>query len=246
MREKKAKIVCLVPSWTETLLVAGAFVAGRTRFCIHPADLVADIPVVGGTKNLKLDEILQLAPDLVVMDQEENRLEMAEQLRASGIEIMASQVSGLQSAADFLQALSQKLNRPKLAEFSERYRNLEKKTFSRDKFLQNSVLEKNSDVPFEGIDYVIWRKPFMVIGAGTFISEIMAKIGIELTRSEKYPKVSPQELLSSYCLFSTEPFPFAGEFAVLTEQGFRGALIDGEKISWYGVRNLEFMESCAE
>ena len=102
MREKKAKIVCLVPSWTETLLLAGALVVGRTRFCIHPANLVADIPVVGGTKNMKLEDILRLEPDLVIMDQEENRLEMAEALKAAGIEVAASEVTGMRSAAAFL------------------------------------------------------------------------------------------------------------------------------------------------
>ena len=117
---------------------------------------------------------------------------------------------------------------------------------SRLKFVEKVVLEQNAPLPMEGIEYVIWRKPFMVIGQGTFITEILKKAGITLTRNEKYPKVTPEELLAAYCLFSTEPFPFAGEFAVLAEQGYRGALVDGEKISWYGIRNLEFMESCAE
>ena len=246
MREKKAKIVCLVPSWTETLLLAGAEVVGRTKFCIHPEAQVRLIAVVGGTKNMQLTEILKLQPDFVVLDQEENRLEMAEALKNAGIEMLISHVTDIQTAAAFLQELSLKLNLPRLSEFSKRYLKVAGKNVSREKFLQSSVLEKNADIPQTGMDYVIWRKPFMVIGKGTFISEILKMAGIIVSREEKYPKVTPEELLKCYCLFSTEPFPFAEEFPVLTEQGYRGALIDGEKISWYGIRNLLFMENILE
>jgi hypothetical protein len=246
MREKKAKIVSLVPSWTETLLRAGAFVAGRTRFCIHPADRVAEIPVVGGTKTLNLDEILRLQPDFVIMDKEENRLEMAEALQKAGIEIIASDVNDFESAAEFLQRLSVKLQLPELSFYSRRYLEVKNAKISREKFFNSCVLEKNAEIPQAEIDYVIWKKPFMVIGAKTFISAVMKTAGILLERPEKYPKLAPEELLKNYSLFSTEPFPFAEEFPQLTRQGYRGALIDGEKISWYGIRNLEFMESCAE
>ena len=72
------RVVSLVPSLTETLLECGVEVVGRTRFCIHPADKVADIPAVGGTKEVNWQRCLALEPDLVVMDKEENTLEMAQ------------------------------------------------------------------------------------------------------------------------------------------------------------------------
>ena len=46
------RVVSLVPSLTETLIDCGVNVVGRTRFCIHPADRVHDIPAVGGTKQV--------------------------------------------------------------------------------------------------------------------------------------------------------------------------------------------------
>lgn len=195
---------------------------------------------------MNLDELLRLEPDFVIMDKEENRLEMAEALQKAGVEVIASAVTDLDSAAAFLQILGAKLQLPELSGFAERYLALKTKKISREKFFKACVLEKNAEIPQSEIDYVIWRKPFMVIGAGTFISEVMKTVGVNLARTEKYPKLPPEELLKSYCLFSTEPFPFAKEFSALTQQGYRGALVDGEKISWYGIRNLEFMESCAE
>lgn len=72
------RIVSLVPSWTETLLAGGANVVGRTRFCIHPADQVAAIPKVGGTKDVDWEKVTALRPDLLVLDEEENTREIAE------------------------------------------------------------------------------------------------------------------------------------------------------------------------
>ena len=62
------RIVSLVPSSTETLLSLGAPVTACTRFCEQPG-----IPHVGGTKNPDIERIIELAPDFVVMDREENR-----------------------------------------------------------------------------------------------------------------------------------------------------------------------------
>jgi len=74
------RIVCLVPSVTELLCdlgLAGQLV-GRTGFCIHPRETVREIPKVGGTKDLKLDKIRELAPTHVVVNVDENRREDAE------------------------------------------------------------------------------------------------------------------------------------------------------------------------
>lgn len=241
MHQNQPKIISLVPSWTETLIVAGLNVVGRTRFCIHPGDLVSQIPVVGGTKNLKLDEILALKPDYVVLDKEENKKEMAEALEEAGIELLISHVESLQSAADFLELLGSKFNSDQLLRWGNEYRRLIGQKLSRKKLMNEAILKSTSEVDFNNIEYVIWKSPFMAIGQKTFISEVLALFDIQLKRNEKYPQVSEEELKKSYCLFSTEPYPFENDFQSLTENGFRAALIDGEKISWYGVRNLKFL-----
>ena len=69
-----ARIVCLVPSITELLCdlgLAGKLV-GRTGFCIHPRDVVATIPKVGGTKDVNIEKIRRLAPTHVVVNIDEN------------------------------------------------------------------------------------------------------------------------------------------------------------------------------
>ena len=244
MHEKKAKIVSLVPSWTETLLEAGVSVAGRTQFCIHPAELIRGIPAVGGTKNLRIDEIIALKPDFVILDKEENNAAMADALWAAKIETLVSHVSGIDSAAEFLEILAVQTGNSVLNEYALRYRNLPK--LSQKKFLDIVLLDQNCEPDFGCYDYVIWKNPFMVIGQDTFIADVFKRVGLDLHRPAKYPKIDPNELQKSFCLFSTEPYPFAKDFESLTREGFRGALIDGEKISWYGIRNLKFLELCAE
>lgn len=77
------RVVSMVPSWTETLLEAGRDAAdfelvGRTRYCVHPADLAASITAVGGTKEINWDRVSELKPDLVIFDREENPKSMAD------------------------------------------------------------------------------------------------------------------------------------------------------------------------
>jgi ABC-type Fe3+-hydroxamate transport system substrate-binding protein len=77
-----ARIVCLVPSITELLGdlgLAGSLV-GRTGFCIHPREVLASIPKVGGTKDVKIDRIRELAPTHVVVNVDENRLETVDEI----------------------------------------------------------------------------------------------------------------------------------------------------------------------
>lgn len=257
MLEKNAKILSLVPSWTETLIEAGVDVIGRTRFCIHPESKVKSIRAVGGTKNMQIDEILNLSPDLIILDQEENKKEMADVLIQNGIEIMSSHVTGLNTAADFLSELGQKLQNQKLQEYAQRYRDIlqNKGKINKDLFWnkvlmqgagdQNDLRQKlTNNSQIESVEYVIWKNPFMVIGKDTFIAEVMSLGGIQLSRAQKYPQVEESELKKSLCLFSSEPFPFTKYIDQLKAEGFRGALVDGEKISWYGVRNLTFLEDC--
>lgn len=68
------RIVSLVPSDTHSLIALGVRdrLVGRTRYCVAPEGQVEDLPIVGGTKDSDADAIAALAPDLVIVNQEEN------------------------------------------------------------------------------------------------------------------------------------------------------------------------------
>ena len=63
------RIVSLVPSTTETVAALGAAdrLVACTRYCIEPAELLRELPRVGGTKNPDREAIMACAPDLVVV-----------------------------------------------------------------------------------------------------------------------------------------------------------------------------------
>ena len=74
------RVVSLVPSATETMLALGVGPIGCTRFCDY-----ADATIVGGTKSIDFDAIVALEPDLVVVNDEENRLDDAQALIDRGL-----------------------------------------------------------------------------------------------------------------------------------------------------------------
>src|SRR4051812_42204682 len=112
------RIVSLVPSWTETLLATGLNVVGRTRFCIHPEQLVSSIPRVGGTKDWNWPAIQKLKPDLLLLDQEENPKFMAEQ---NEIPYMATHITSVESVAPELTRMAERLHSTKLAGLAQRW-----------------------------------------------------------------------------------------------------------------------------
>ena len=61
----KRRIVSLVPSITELLYSLGLNeeVVGITKFCVHPSSWLSSKKNIGGTKNLRIDDIINLQPD---------------------------------------------------------------------------------------------------------------------------------------------------------------------------------------
>ena len=229
------KVISLVPSWTETLVAAGVDVVGRTRFCIHPAEKIRNIPVVGGTKDLKIQVIQSLQPDFIVLDKEENTLAMSKELEQQGFKLLITHVLDISSCILGLELMSQKLNNQNLQDYADRYKRVIKNTSMMDQLKR--PLEKS-------FQYVIWRNPWMTASRHTFIGDVMSLLGVDLpVMPQRYPTLSDETIQQAYCFFSTEPYPFEKKWSEIQKLNLRGELIDGEAISWYGLRNLNYLES---
>lgn len=247
MLKNAPRVVSLVPSWTETLIAAGISVVGRTRFCIYPESHVQNISIVGGTKKIDIQKIKQIQPDFVLLDQQENTKQMAEELSSLGIKTLITNVTDFSSLRESLLFLDKNLGCPFLLQMAKRYDQAQKK-INKEIFLSQLILKGqfNWNSGKKSIEYVIWKNPFMVIGENTFIAENWKLIDIYMTHKEKYPKINENELKNSFCIFSSEPYPFLNYFDELVQNGFQGVVVDAEKISWFGIRNLNFLESCAQ
>ena len=82
LKETPKRIISLVPSQTELLVDLGLReqLVGITKFCVHPVELRKEVEIVGGTKEVKLERIAQLQPDLILCNKEENTFDMVTQL----------------------------------------------------------------------------------------------------------------------------------------------------------------------
>ncbi|GAA3708787.1 helical backbone metal receptor [Oceanisphaera sediminis] len=248
------RIVCLVPSWTETLIECGVNVVGRTRYCVHPADRVASLPVVGGTKDVQWNKVAALAPDMVIFDKEENTREMAD---SCPFPYLATDVKSVHDMPQTLTLLSQRLDSDALQELGVRYQAVltEKKPcspgvlplLSGDCASSTSVLHDQR--PWL---YLIWRRPFMSVGRDTFIHSIFEHLGFAgklLTFDDRYPTLETQWIREQnpVLLCSSEPYPFAGKLEQTREElKLDAVLIDGEPLCWYGIRSLRYLELIPE
>lgn len=233
------RLVSLCPSLTELLFALGAGdeLVGRTRFCIHPAERVGAVERVGGTKNPRIARIIELGPDLVLMNEEENRLEDAVALRAAGITVHASMPRTAPEAAGMVRSIGGAIGRAAAAE-----------SIARDIEMRAArVREAATGRPAVTYAYLIWRDPWMTVSDDTFVSGLLALAGgrnVFGARDDRYPAISPDELRAadpSRVLLSSEPFPFreahADELASLTGlPRERLQLVDGELLSWHGSR----------
>jgi ABC-type Fe3+-hydroxamate transport system substrate-binding protein len=236
------RIASLVPSVTELLfaLGLGPWVVARTGFCVHPADGVAALPKVGGTKDVNLAKLRRLAPTHALVNVDENRADTAEALRAfvpqvivthpcgpADVDALIAQIAGafaaLPGVADRAAALRAEL---------------------RDELAATTV---RADVP---VLYLIWRQPWMTVARDTYISRLLARVGWRTLPetcggehgAARYPTLLGDEPWLAgvrEVLLSSEPYAFTAEHVAHAQTlcpRARVRLVDGELLSWYGPR----------
>jgi len=227
------RIISLVPSQTELLVDLGLkkYLVGITKFCVHPEELREEIDIVGGTKDIHLDKIKQLKPDLILCNKEENTKEIVTSLQ----HIAPVHVSNIHNIEESLVLIKQygeifsiEKNAASLIEdIKEEYNSF-------TKFIENK--------PNRKIAYFIWRKPWMVAGGNTFINELLQLNHFKniFEATPRYPEVDLKDLKEvDLVLLSSEPFPFKEKHiqeltAYVSKDKIK--LVDGEYFSWYGSR----------
>ena len=230
------KIISLVPSITETLFDFGLTadeVIGRTKFCIHPSDLVSNVKIIGGTKNLNIDKIRSLKPELIIANKEENEKIQVEELMKD-FKVWVTDIETLQDNADFISELGKVLNKEDLA---KDYNQKIASVFNQIKVSQT-----------KRIAYLIWKNPYMTVGSDTFIHEVLQKLGFEnlFKNKKRYPEVSVEELKrADLILLSSEPFPFQQKHIDELRREIPNTeivLVDGEAFSWFGTHLMKVDE----
>lgn len=222
------KVISLVPSITEALFDLGLTeneIIGRTKFCIHPEDKIKNVPVIGGTKNINIDKIRAMKPDLILANKEENVKEQVEALM-DDFKVLLTNVENIEDNYYLLKTLGNLFNK------EERAQQFNLKIY-------DVLAQAKLSFPVKTA-YLIWKNPYMTIGSDTFIHKILSEIGFENIFKDKtrYPQIQMEDLADAdVIMLSSEPFPFKEkhiEEMKLSYPDKKIIIVDGEAFSWYG------------
>ena len=254
------RVVSLVPSETLNVFALGAGdrLVGRTRYCVAPEGQVERLPEVGGTKDVDVEAVAALEPDLVVCNQEENSRAHVEQLARLQLPVFVAFPRRVAEGLSHLARLARILG------VEEQSRDLLRRGLRALRELEAEPRPPPLDafVP-------IWMDPLMTVNADTFISDALALAGGRNVfadrerryplqadlggldarpageRDTRYPRVTMDEVAQrapQIVLLPDEPHPFSEADA----QVFRGSLpaakvvfCSGRDLSWYGARSVD-------
>ena len=227
------RIVSLVPSQTELLfaLGVGARVVGVTKFCLYPPEARRAATVVGGTKQVSFGAVAALRPDLIIGNKEENDQASIEPLAAE-FPVWLSDIVTLPDAGEMIRRVGALVQAgPAAAALA-------------DGIAAGFAGLPGASAPGPRVLYLIWRRPWMGAGAGTFIDAVLTAGGFVnvLADQPRYPTLTPAALAAlrpDVVLLSSEPYPFGAKHLAEVAARCPAArieLVDGEPFSWYGAR----------
>ncbi len=257
--EPPQRVVSLVPSVTESLfeLGVGNRLVAITDYCVHPADQVAGVTRIGGTKNPDVARIIALKPDLVIANREENRKADVLALQAAGLPVWVTFPKTVREGFNLLWNIMYVFDEPSMV---ERIRTME---WLCDWLERMEYPECRVFVP-------IWYEPLMTFNADTFAHDLLRLCGgtnvfaereplaADLGQAEplpaeereerdtRYPRVTLDEIEAAQpdvILLPSEPFAFNQShisiFAGLNIPAARNGqirLVDGSLLTWHGTR----------
>jgi hypothetical protein len=232
-----ARIVSLVPSITELLfdLGLGSQVVGRTAWCIHP-QAARVVPQVGGTKDVRLERVRELAPTHVIVNVDENRRETYEALREFVPQVMVTHPLAPRDNLELYRLLGTTFGRESEAE-----------RLCAEFELAWAALHSAPSGRETAVLLLIWQQPWMTVSRDTYVSRMLSTIAWQTLPSQaavRYPVIDRTSTWLDdveLVLLASEPFPFRERHiaaAATLAPGRPVKLIDGEMISWYGSRAI--------
>lgn len=230
------RIVSTVPSQSEYLFDLGLEneVIGITKFCIHPKSWFESKQKIGGTKNLHLEKIAALNPDLIIANKEENTLSDIEWL-AERFPIYISDINTLKEAYQSMSDIGMLTNREVEAQDWLNRIQDEQRVYNA------------ADQEFGTVAYLIWNDPLMAVGSNNFIHDMLGIGGWDncFSHLKRYPVITIDDIIAEapHLLFlSSEPFPFKQSHVSYFKEHLPQTevlIVDGEMFSWYGSRLLK-------
>jgi ABC-type Fe3+-hydroxamate transport system substrate-binding protein len=240
----RPRIASLVPSLTELVVALGLkpWLVARTGFCVRPREVLADVPKVGGTKDVNLAKLRRLQPTHVLVNVDENRLDTVRALQAFVPEVIVTHPNAPHDNLALVDRLE--------AAFGDLAGVRERAAALRAALRAELAANAAQRWPLRRVLYLIWQQPWMTVARDTYIARMLATVnwltlpdvmGGEVGAA-RYPVVEPTAPWLAdveRVLLSSEPFPFRQQHVAAAQAlAPRAAvqLVDAEPISWYGAR----------
>jgi len=220
------RVVSLVPSATETLVALGVAPIACTRFC----DLNG-VTTVGGTKRPDVRAIVELGPDLVVVNDEENRWDDAAELIDAGLSVHSMSPRSVHDVGGEVRALAARLDVAVPEPFG---------ADDWDGWLATILTPRWYDA-----FVAVWRRPWMSLASDTYGASLLDVLGVGNVFAdsfERYPEVSLEEVAArapNLVILPSEPYEFGPEHGREIELEVGGVPIvylDGRDLFWWGSR----------
>jgi ABC-type Fe3+-hydroxamate transport system substrate-binding protein len=242
------RIVSLVPSITELLCDLGlaSRIVGRTGFCIHPQQAVAKIPKVGGTKDVNVQKIRQLAPTHLVVNMDENEKPTVDTLSSFIPNVIVTHPLSPLDNPPLFRLMGGVFGCEHEAEILCDQFDMALQILQRQLQLDHISHQRGAAQPHRAL-YCIWQDPWMTVSRDTYIARMLELIGWQHWISDstaRYPVFQwNEELLANIdeVILSSEPYRFTDQHVDALERqlGKPVRLVDGEMLSWYGSRAIK-------
>jgi hypothetical protein len=234
------RIASLVPSATELLAALGLapWLVARTGWCTHPADALAAVPKVGGTKDVNLAKLRRLAPTHVIVNVDENRRDTVDALHAFVPEVIVTHPNGPEDVPALIEQLR--------AAFAPRA-DAPAAALQAELAAELGATRPSSFAPL-AVLYLIWRDPWMTVARDTYIARLLARAACVTlpavdggpAGAARYPALAGNEDWLpgvQEVWLSSEPYAFGAahqaEVQALCPRA-RARLVDGRLLSWHG------------
>lgn len=232
------RVISLVPSLTEAVAVSvPGVLVGATDWCTHPADLDAQgVARLGGTKNPNLGAIADLAPDLVIANEEENRLPDLEELRRRDVPLYVTDIRTVDQALSSIGRLLRLfVSGERDGGVDTRWLDAAAAAWADPPSLPGGVegVRRRAVVP-------VWRRPWMALGSDTYAGDVLHRLGVDNVLSdspERYPRFNPSDPVMQsvdMVVMPDEPYAFSATDGPEAFPGRPCAFVDGRSLTWYG------------
>jgi len=234
------RIACLVPSITETLFALGLGdrVVARTGFCIHPDPDVREVPKVGGTKDVNIARLIETEPTHVIVNIDENRKETVDHLRRVIPHVLVTHPNIPEDNATLFRLLGHVFS-------------VDEAALKLTRELADALAiarDVGTSLSAQTALYAIWKDTWMTVSRDTYVSAMLATVGwktLPMQAEKRYPEVPPIDSVwrdAERIFLSSEPYSFGDEHISALRETMKLTqpieLIDGEMVSWYGLRAI--------